>query len=110
VPREPETRLAFSTGGEGEAAPETKLAPAATGRSPGIRLRLERRASGRLATVVTGLPGSAAEVAGLAKALKARCAAGGTLKDGVLELQGDQRERIEAALGARGLKSKRAGG
>lgn len=80
------------------------------GRSPGIRLRLERRASGRVVTVVSGLPGTPAEVAALAKTLKSACGAGGTVKDGQLELQGDHRDRIESALAARGLKSKRSGG
>jgi translation initiation factor 1 len=107
VAREPESRLVYSTGGT-PAAPRAEK-PAPTPRaSPGIRIRLERRASGRLATVVTGLPGG--EAAALAKALKAACATGGTLKDAVLELQGDQRGKVELELRARGLASKRAGG
>lgn len=61
-------------------------------------------------TVVTGLPGSTAEVAALARALKSACGAGGTVRDGALELQGDHRDKVEAALRARGLGSKRAGG
>ena len=61
-------------------------------------------------TVVTGLPGRPEEVAGLAKALKAAAGAGGTVKNGVVELQGDHRARVEATLAARGLKSKRSGG
>jgi translation initiation factor 1 len=77
-------------------------------KSPGIRLRLDRRASSRVVTVVTGLPAGQAET--LARELKAACGAGGTLKDGVLELQGDHRDRVEEALGRRGLRSKRAGG
>jgi translation initiation factor 1 len=42
--------------------------------------------------------------------LKAACGAGGTYKDGALELQGDHRDRVEAALRTRGLRSKRTGG
>lgn len=102
------TRLVYSTGGE-KPQPETApSAPASAGQ--GIRLRLERRASNRVATVVTGLPGDADAIAVLAKALKAACSTGGTVKDGVLELQGDHRDKVEQALTARGLKSKRAGG
>ena len=63
-----------------------------------------------MVTVVSGLPGRKAEVAELARGLKATCGAGGTVKDGVLELQGDHRDRVEAALAARGLRSKRSGG
>lgn len=102
------TRLVYSTGGE-TPAPEV-VSPTPSRPGPGIRLRLERRASGRVATTVSGLPGDPAEVGALARELKTACGAGGTVKDGVLELQGDHRDRIEAALAARGLKSKRAGG
>jgi translation initiation factor 1 len=106
--RRAETRLAYSTGGE---TPKEEEPPdAAASGPPGIRLRLARRAGHRVATVVTGLPGSAADSAALAKSLKAACSTGGTFKEGVLELQGDHRERVEKALAARGLKSKRAGG
>lgn len=107
--RERGTRLVYSTGGETEArAPEAPGSRAAEAKSPGIRLRLDRRASSRVVTVVTGLP--AAEGDALARALKAACGAGGTFKDGALELQGDHRDRVEQALRARGLSSKRSGG
>jgi translation initiation factor 1 len=104
------TRLAYSTGGEAPRAAE----PARKERGPtgggGIRLRLDRRASGRVVTVVTGLPGGAAQVAALARELKSACGAGGTVKGGALELQGDHRDAVEAALAARRLPSKRSGG
>jgi len=106
------TRLVYSTGGlppvEVAGAPEQR-APASAEKH-GIRLHLDRRASGRLVTVVTGLPGTTAAVATLASELKAACGAGGTVKNGVLELQGDHREKVESVLSARGLKWKRSGG
>lgn len=108
--RERGARLVYSTGGETEAEPPAS-APSPNRplvASPGIRLRLERRASSRLVTVVTGLPQGQADA--LARELKAACGAGGTYKDGVLELQGDHRERVEHTLRGRGLASKRAGG
>ena len=63
-----------------------------------------------MATVVSGLPGSEQSLLALARELKTACGAGGTLKDGVLELQGDHRDAVERALAGKGLKSKRAGG
>ena len=100
-------RLVYSTGGDREAAEE---APPRAERGPGIRLRLERRASDRVVTSVSGLPGTAAEISALARALKSACGAGGTVKGGVLVLQGDHRDAVEAFLAARGLRSRRAGG
>jgi translation initiation factor 1 len=115
VPRTPDSRLVYSTDGGMVDAPKTRTharpAPAEpSGRGGGIRIRLDRRASDRVVTVVTGLPGSPAEVAALAKELKAACGAGGTVKDGALELQGDHRPRVESVLDARGLRWKRSGG
>lgn len=107
VSRHPTTRLVYSTGGEAPSETKTEK-PHVDGSR--VRIRLDRRASDRIVTVITGLPGSSAEVAALAKALKSACGTGGTVKDGALELQGDHREKVEAALLARDLRSKRSGG
>jgi translation initiation factor 1 len=104
-PRGGETRLAYSTGGDTEAAPAAAASPRAGG-GKGIRLRLETRPGGRVVTLVLGLAGTDAEIALLAKALKSVCGAGGTVKDGVVELQGDHRTAAQAALAARGLKAR----
>lgn len=76
-------------------------------------VRLRRQSQGRKGsgvTLVDGLPLTAAQMAELAKALKVLCGVGGAVKDGVIELQGDQRERIRPVLEARGFKVKLAGG
>jgi translation initiation factor 1 len=105
------SRLVYSTGGEiVDAKPQKQRQQTATAKAPdtgGVRLRLDRRSSGRVVTVVSGL---AKDAETLLKELKAACGTGGTLKDGLLELQGDHRDKVEVALGARGIKSKRAGG
>lgn len=59
-------------------------------------------------SVVTGL--DAAELAEIAKALKRHCGTGGTAKEGVVEIQGDHREKIAAWFAAQGRKAKIAGG
>ena len=103
------SRLAYSTGGERPAL-ETLAPKLARAPGRGVRLRLDRRASDRLVTLVSGLPGNADQLSRLLKELKSACGAGGSLKDGVIALQGDQREKLESFLSARGIPSKRAGG
>jgi len=110
MPLRPNTRLVYSTGGEVLGPTDPPAEPSSSPSKNHVRMRLDRRASGRLVTVVTGLPGSSAEVGALAKALKSACGAGGTVKDHVLEIQGDHRDQVEAVLKARGLRPKRAGG
>ena len=76
-------------------------------------VRVSRETKGRGGKAVTLVKGVALDQAGLTalgKALKAACGTGGTVKDGVIEIQGDHVERIMAALQAKGHKVKRAGG
>ncbi|MBU6465212.1 MAG: translation initiation factor Sui1 [Burkholderiales bacterium] len=62
---------------------------------------------GKAVTVVRSVPLAADALAQLARELKAACGVGGTLKAGVIELQGDYVERVLAELSARGLRAKR---
>jgi translation initiation factor 1 len=76
-------------------------------------VRLARETKGRKGagvTLITGLPLADAELTRLARTLKARCGVGGAVKDGVIELQGDQRDKIQPLLEADGYQVKRAGG
>ena len=105
------TRLVYSTGGDTPRAagsapsgPAAALARASGGK--GIRLRLETRPGGRVVTLVLGLVGTDDELSSVAKALKSACGTGGTVKDGVVELQGAHRAAAQAALAARGLKAR----
>jgi translation initiation factor 1 len=65
---------------------------------------------GKTVTLVRGLPLAADELAALGKQLRSACGSGGTVKDGVLEIQGDHCERVMAELTKLGHKPKRAGG
>jgi len=69
------------------------------------RLRLEKRC-GKAVTVVAGLAFGAAELKELLRELKGRCGAGGAMKGGELEVQGDQREAVREFLAALGIRSK----
>ena len=74
-------------------------------------VRLSRQKGGRggkTVTVIRGLPAAALEAQ--AADLKRLCGAGGTLRDGVIEIQGDHRERIAERLRGRGYQVKLSGG
>lgn len=76
-----------------------------------VRVRRESKGrGGKTVTVITGLPLNEAGVKTLATELKKRCGTGGTMKDGVIEIQGDHRELLLAELASRGYKAKAAGG
>ena len=72
-----------------------------------VRVARERRRNSAL-TVVHGL--AAAELDAVGKDLKRLCGTGGTAKQGVVEIQGDHRDRIVAYFEERGRRVKRAGG
>ncbi|RPJ18233.1 MAG: stress response translation initiation inhibitor YciH [Chloroflexi bacterium] len=74
---------------------------------------LHRESSGRggkAVTLVKNLALSADDLKSLAKTLKQECGTGGTIKDGVIEIQGEQRQRIAEVLQRLGYKVKVAGG
>ncbi len=76
-------------------------------------VRVSRETKGRAGkgvTLVKGLALDDAALIALGKQLKTACGSGGTVKDGVIEVQGDHCERVMALLQAKGLKVKRAGG
>ena len=81
--------------------------------APGERVKVRRETSGRRGRAVTTISGVPLDEAGLrqlAGRLKRRCGVGGSAKDGVIELQGDQRELVVAELRAAGYDVLLAGG
>ena len=65
---------------------------------------------GKVVTVVTGVPLDSAKLTKLARRLKKRCGSGGTVRDGAIEIQGEHRDVLVAALEAEGYTVRRAGG
>ena len=103
------TRLAYSTA-SGETPAPKALAAEMEGKTKGARIRLEKRASGRVVTVIADVPGTASEIETLAKLLKTRCGTGGSMKDLDIELQGDRRDAVQAVLREKRIPHKLAGG
>lgn len=76
-----------------------------------VRVMLQTKGrGGKAVTLVKGLALGADELNSLGKQLRSACGSGGTVKDGVLEVQGDHCDRILVELAGRGFKPKRAGG
>jgi translation initiation factor 1 len=66
--------------------------------------------NGRCVTLITGVPLSSDDLMALAKKLKQRCGTGGTVKEGVIEIQGDHRDTVLSELIKSGYKAKISGG
>ena len=68
------------------------------------KLRIEKKGrSGKIVTVVDGLPRNAAFLKSLGQELKRACGTGGAAADGAVELQGDLRERVRDVLLKKGF-------
>lgn len=107
--KEKNSRLVYSTE-TGRIKDEKPVA--STPQSDGI-VRIRRETAGRNGKGVTTISGvllDETRLKDLAKALKVLCGVGGSVKDGVIEIQGDQREKLKAELEKRGFSVKLAGG
>jgi translation initiation factor 1 len=75
------------------------------------RVRRESKGrGGKTVTTISGVPLALDALQELASALKKRCGCGGSLKDGVIEIQGEHVELLIAELIKRGFKAKKSGG
>jgi len=63
-----------------------------------IRILTDTRRYGKIVTVVEGIDDTDIDLDDLARKLKTRCAAGGTAKDGRIELQGEHRRKVKEVL------------
>jgi translation initiation factor 1 len=76
-----------------------------------VRVRRETKGrGGKTVTTISGLAMNREQIDGLQKELKRLCGAGGAVKDGIIEIQGDHSEAILKDLARRGISAKRAGG
>ena len=76
-----------------------------------VRIRRETKGrKGKGVTTVSGIDLPEPDLKTLAKQLKQKCSTGGTIKSGVIEVQGDHRDLLKKELEKRGHNVKLAGG
>lgn len=68
------------------------------------RLAVEKRKKGKVVTVVRGLPAQENDLPALLGQLKTACGAGGTIKDDLLEIQGNHLQRVRDVLSGIGFR------
>lgn len=93
--------------------PQCKCKQSQPSRSGDGIVRVQRESKGRKGkgvTLITGIPLNDSELKAYAKKLKQRCGAGGAVKDGVIEIQGEHRDMLVAELKKEGWTVKKAGG
>lgn len=102
-------RIVYTTGvGRIAAAPGKKPVPRGDGI---VRVRRETASrGGKTVTTIHGVAVAESALKELGSELKRLCGTGGTVKDRVIEIQGDHRDKIVAALTQRGYTVKLAGG
>jgi translation initiation factor 1 len=70
-----------------------------------VKIYTDSRRYGKTVTVIDGIDDNDIDINDLAKKLKNKCAAGGTAKDGKIELQGDHKKKVKEALESMGFKT-----
>ena len=75
-----------------------------------LRIWLERKPGGKVATIVKGFSGTEEQLIVLGKMLKSQCSVGGTVKEREILLQGNHREKVLMLLIKEGYNAKLAGG
>jgi len=102
-------RIVYTTGiGRVASPPAKKQVPLGDGI---VRVRRETGGrGGKTVTTIRGVPAAESALKEIAGELKRLCGTGGTVKDHVIEIQGDHRDKIVSALTQRGYTVKLAGG
>jgi translation initiation factor 1 len=114
MPKRADTRVVWSSSdGDLRKARDPGVRRARAAAQSGGRVKVRRETSGRrgkAVTTVAGVPLDDDGLRALAGRLKKRCGVGGSVKDGVIELQGDHRDVVLEVLCADGYDAVLAGG
>ena len=103
-------RVVFSTNPNFKPEQDDDVQQTAPANQQTLYVALERLKGGKVATIVSNFTGTENDLEALGKQLKAKCGVGGTVKDGIILLQGEHRDKVMGFLGGLGYKTKKKGG
>jgi len=75
-----------------------------------LKVCIDKHRAGKIAVIIKGFVGTAADLKALGKILKAKCGVGGSTKNGEIIIQGDLRDKVMDILAEEGYNYKRVGG
>ncbi len=103
-------RIVFSTNPDFKQEEETNEQETLPASQQLLYLSLERLKGGKVATLVENFKGPENDLETLGKQLKSKCGVGGSVKDGIILIQGEQRDKLIKLLTDMGYKTKKKGG
>lgn len=105
-----DSRLVYSTDG-GKIQPQKAEATRSVSKDGVVRIHRETKGrKGKGVSIIQGLDKNDAELKALCTELKKKCGCGGAVKDGTIEVQTDNREKLKTLLQDKGFSVKLAGG
>ena len=75
-----------------------------------LKVCIDKHRAGKIAIIIKGFVGTAADLKALCKKLKTKCGVGGSAKNGEIIIQGDLRDKVMGILAKEGYNYKRVGG
>lgn len=103
-------RVAYQEFGQSHSAAFARAVPDLPPNQQSLKVEASRKGrKGKTVTVISGFQHRPETLTTLAKALKAQCGTGGTVKDDTIEIQGDHRDKLVALLIAKGYLAKVSG-
>ncbi len=110
LPKDDKNRVVFSTNPDFKQQEESNEQETLSPAQQTLYIALDRLKGGKIATIVENFIGTTNNLETLGKQLKNKCGSGGTVKDGIILIQGEHRDKVIGILQTMGYKTKKKGG